>query len=65
MQMGPGIVDPLFLHELALEMGMPVGEMCERMSAHELCVEWPAYFVARARIAAKRAQEQKERSRRV
>lgn len=26
---------------------MPVAEMCERMSAHELAVEWPAFFEAR------------------
>jgi hypothetical protein len=23
---------------------MPVGEMCSRMSAHELAVAWPAFF---------------------
>jgi hypothetical protein len=38
------MVDPIFLCELALELGMPIGEMCDRMSAHELCVTWPTYF---------------------
>lgn len=37
----------MFLHELALELGMPVAEMCARMSARELCVDWPLYFEAR------------------
>lgn len=38
------MADPIFLCQLALKLGMPVGEMCERMSAHELTVVWPAYF---------------------
>lgn len=49
MQLPPGVVNPLFLHELALELKMPVGEMCQRMSAHELCVLWPAFFAYRDR----------------
>jgi hypothetical protein len=49
MELPLGVVDPIFLHELALELHMPVGEMCERMSAHELCIAWPAYFEYRAR----------------
>lgn len=44
-----GVADPMFLHELALELKMPVGEMCERMSAHELTVLWPMFFEARRR----------------
>jgi hypothetical protein len=44
------MIDPLFLHELALELGMSVGDIQNRMSAHELTVEWPAYFAARERI---------------
>jgi hypothetical protein len=51
-------VDPIFLHELALELHMPVGEMCRRMSAYELTVSWPAYFAYRQRI-----QEREERLR--
>jgi hypothetical protein len=50
MVLAPGMVDPIFLHELALELHMPVGEMCQRMSAHELCVMWPAYFAYRQRL---------------
>src|ERR1700756_2928307 len=50
----PGVVDRMFMHELALELGMPVGEMCRRMSAHELAVEWPAFFRMRAREEADR-----------
>lgn len=54
----------MFLHELALELKMPVGEMCERMSAHELTVMWPCFFEARAReIEANEAQESQRRSR--
>lgn len=45
----PFPVDPIFVHELALELHMPVGELCRRMSAHELLVEWPAFFASRAR----------------
>jgi hypothetical protein len=37
--------------ELALEMKMPVGELADRMSAHELGVVWPAYFRHRQREA--------------
>lgn len=47
----PGVADPLFLHELALELHMPVGEMCNRMSAHELTVSWPLFFAYRQREA--------------
>ncbi len=43
-QTPPGVPDPLFLHELALKLHMTVGDMCNRMSAHELTVLWPAYF---------------------
>jgi len=55
LQLAPGMVDPLFLCELALEMHMPVGEMCDRMSARELYVVWPAYF--RWREAERERQE--------
>jgi hypothetical protein len=40
----PGVSDPLFMCELALKLGMPVGELGERMSNHELNVVWPAFF---------------------
>jgi heme A synthase len=60
MPLPPGTVDPLFMHELALELGMPVGEMCERMSAHELTVLWPAFFAWRRREH-KREEETRRR----
>ena len=49
MMLPPGTVDPIFQCELALEMGMPVGELADRMSAHELSVVWPAFFRSRQR----------------
>jgi hypothetical protein len=49
MELPSGVPDPMFLCQLALELKMPVGEMCERMSAHELGVVWPAFFAARRR----------------
>lgn len=55
MALPPGVVDPLFLHELALELRMPVGEMCNRMSAHELTVLWPEFFAYRNREAERQA----------
>lgn len=65
MQLPTGVLDPISLHELALELKMPVGEMCERMSLHELTVEWPAYFAYRARAAARQRDEEEHRRRRV
>ena len=47
MELAPGLVDPIFLCELALELKMSVGELGLRMSAHELSVMWPAYFAWR------------------
>lgn len=49
MQLPMGVADPLFVAELALEMGMPVGELGERMSNYELTVFWPAFFAQRAK----------------
>jgi len=56
-------VDPLFLHELALELHMPVGEMCNRMSAHELTVLWPAFFAYRNREATRQQEAQTQAQR--
>lgn len=53
MQLGPGMVDPIFLCELAIELKMPVGELGSRMSAHELAVVWPAFFAWRDRERAR------------
>lgn len=61
-ELPPGVTDPLFEHELALELGMPVGELYDRMSLHELCVRWPAFFAYRERE--RQAQEQKAENRR-
>jgi hypothetical protein len=58
MELPPGIPDPIFLCELALELHMPVGELGERMSAHELGVVWPAYFRYRQ---TKREREEAQR----
>ncbi len=58
MELPPGVTDPIFLHELALELHMPVGEMCSRMSAHELSVEWPAFFAWRRRKQEKDAKKE-------
>lgn len=58
-----GVPDPIFLCELALELHMPVGELGDRMSAHELCVVWPTYFQVR-REAQERQQREEERRRR-
>ena len=43
--------------ELALELHMPVGELGDRMSAHELSVMWPAYFAYRHREAERQAEK--------
>ena len=51
MNLAPGVVDPIFLHELALELRMSVRQLGESMSLHELTVEWPAYFAFRRRQA--------------
>jgi hypothetical protein len=56
-QTGPGMVSPIFLCQLALELHMPVGELGNRMSAHELSVVWPTFFAWRER--ARRREEEK------
>lgn len=63
MQLPPGVVDPLFLHELALELHMPVGEMCSRMSVEELTVFWPLFFQYRQREAEREQEAQKQAQR--
>jgi hypothetical protein len=60
MDLPATVPDPLFLHELALELGMPVGEMTARMSAHELGVAWPLFFQWRAQEQ-KRAERERNR----
>jgi hypothetical protein len=50
MELPLGVPDPLFVCELALELCKSVREIGESMSAHELCVVWPAFFEARRRM---------------
>jgi hypothetical protein len=59
MRLPLGVADPLFMGELALELGMPVGEMGQRMSNYELNVFWPAYFQTKAKE--RRLEEEKAR----
>lgn len=48
MQLPPGVVDPIFMCEMAERFQMTIGELCygrgTPMSLHELSVVWPAYF---------------------
>jgi hypothetical protein len=63
MDLPLGVVDPLFLAELALEMNKSVRELTTGepgMSAHELCVFWPAFFEVRAEM---RIEEEERASR--
>ena len=61
MELPPGVPDPIFLCELALELRMPVGELGDRMSAHELTVLWPAFFRYRQREQEREAEKQRSR----
>ena len=63
MLLPPGVTDPIFMCELALELGMPVGELGERMSAHELTVIWPQFFAWRERENERREQARQARGR--
>lgn len=65
------MLDPLFLHELALELNMTVAELQHGRGTptplHELTVAWPAYFAYRNREqerADKEAERQAEMDRR-
>lgn len=66
MELPQGVADPMFVCELAEHLHMPIGELGERMSNYELNVIWPAYFAAKARVAAKAerdAEQKRGRSR--
>ena len=63
MKLPTGVVDPLFLHELALELHMPVGEMCSRMSVAELTRDWPLFFAYRDRENKREADRQEAAAR--
>lgn len=65
MELPPGTVDPIFMCELALELHMPVGELADRMSAHELYVVWPAFFAHKHREAERQAEKAARQGRRV
>jgi len=51
MSLPLGVVDPIFLCQLALDLHMPIGELGNRMSAYELNVVWPAFYRWRAQAA--------------
>lgn len=55
MQLPPGVVDPIYMYELAEHLHMTVAELCHGrgtpMSSHELSVGWPAYFAYKQRVA--------------
>jgi len=54
-----GVSDPLFVCELAELLHMPVGELYDRMSLHELTVVWPTYFDYKRRTAEAEAEERR------
>jgi hypothetical protein len=59
MDLPPGTVDPMFLCELALELGKSLREIEDSMSAYELSVVWPAFFRQRAEeIERERARQE-------
>lgn len=58
------MTDPLFLHELALELGKSVRELLESMSAYELTVLWPLYFQYRDRDRDRQQKEAESKQRR-
>lgn len=63
MTLPPGVVDPLFLHELAEAQGKSVRELTTGepgMSAHELCVSWPLYFAYKNREAIRQQEAQNQ-----
>jgi hypothetical protein len=64
LQLPLGVADPIFMCELAEHLHMPVGELGERMSNHELNVIWPAYFAHKKRKADEEARKERERGRR-
>ncbi len=65
MALPRGMLDPLFLCELALELGLSVTELMHGrgtpMTIHELTVTWPAFWAYRARDTERQLAEQ-ERS---
>lgn len=67
MQLPPGVMDPLFLFELAESQNKSVRELTTGepgMSAHELCVLWPLYHDFKRREAARQEQSQQNKPQR-
>jgi hypothetical protein len=64
MSLPPGVMDPLTLHELALELNMTVAELTygrgTPMSAHELCVSWPLFWEYQRREAQRREEQENQ-----
>lgn len=63
MTLPPGVADPIFLCELAETLGMTIGDLGRRMSAHELTVVWPEFFAYKAREQKRQEEKEKERAR--
>jgi hypothetical protein len=65
MPLPPGVVDPIFMYELAERLHMTVGELCygrgTPMSVHELAVGWPAFYEYRQRDAEREAAKREGR----
>jgi hypothetical protein len=63
MELPPGVPDPMFMCELALELNMSLAELAHGRGApmplHELGVIWPTYFRARDRER-KRAEDERK-----
>lgn len=64
MALPVGVVDPIYQHELALELKMTVAELTHGrgtpMSAHELCVSWPLFYEYQRREAQRQQDAQNE-----
>ena len=61
MDLPPGTVDPMFMCELALELGKSLSELQDSMSAFELSVTWPAFFRMRAEeVERERARQENQ-----
>ena len=59
-----GVMDPIFICELALDLKMPIGELGRRMSNYELCVVWPNYYRYRQRVRVREERRQQEMAQR-
>lgn len=60
MELAPGMPDPLFLHELALELHMTISDIGSRMSASEQTA-WAVYFEHRRRHDESKAERSGQR----